>query len=178
MERRFHWQSSSFSDRLGIASIRATPGRKTWECQRIPRPREGTASKWRANANACAYPHHAGRNGQGEPSTRAPIDRAANRNGWKNFTWPIHRFPSNAGSWKDRRLTKSCAKPVKANCDLIVMGTHGRSGLSRLLMGSVAEGAIRKAPCPVLTVKIPLQRGQQEAWNKAPILNKVRSPPT
>jgi nucleotide-binding universal stress UspA family protein len=37
--------------------------------------------------------------------------------------------------------------------DLIVMGTHGRGGLMRLLMGSVAEGVMRKAPCPVLTLK-------------------------
>lgn len=40
-------------------------------------------------------------------------------------------------------------------CDLIVMGTHGRSGLGRLLMGSVAEVVVRKASCPVLTVKAP-----------------------
>ncbi len=39
--------------------------------------------------------------------------------------------------------------------DLIVMGTHGRSGLSRLLMGSVAEAVVREASCPVLTVKLP-----------------------
>ena len=39
--------------------------------------------------------------------------------------------------------------------DLIVMGTHGRTGLTRLLMGSVAEAVLRKAPCPVLTVKAP-----------------------
>ena len=38
-------------------------------------------------------------------------------------------------------------------CDLIVMGTHGRTGLPRLLMGSVAEQVVRRAPCPVLTVK-------------------------
>jgi nucleotide-binding universal stress UspA family protein len=43
-------------------------------------------------------------------------------------------------------------------CDLIVMGTHGRTGLCRLLMGSVAEEVLRKAPCPVLTVKSPPQR--------------------
>lgn len=38
-------------------------------------------------------------------------------------------------------------------CDLIVMGTHGRSGFGHLLMGSVAENVMRKAPCPVLTVR-------------------------
>jgi nucleotide-binding universal stress UspA family protein len=41
-------------------------------------------------------------------------------------------------------------------CDLIVMGTHGRTGLGRLLMGSVAELVVRRAPCPVLTLKTPL----------------------
>jgi nucleotide-binding universal stress UspA family protein len=38
--------------------------------------------------------------------------------------------------------------------DLIVMGTHGRSGLERLLMGSVAEKVMREAPCSVLVVKL------------------------
>jgi universal stress protein A len=37
--------------------------------------------------------------------------------------------------------------------DLIVMGTHGRSGLSHLLMGSVSEKVVRTAPCPVMTVR-------------------------
>jgi nucleotide-binding universal stress UspA family protein len=40
-------------------------------------------------------------------------------------------------------------------CDLIVMGTHGRTGLGRLLMGSVAEQVVRCASCPVLTVRNP-----------------------
>jgi len=40
--------------------------------------------------------------------------------------------------------------------DLIVMGTHGRTGLGRLVMGSVAEEVVRKAPCPVLTLKAPM----------------------
>ena len=39
--------------------------------------------------------------------------------------------------------------------DLIVLGTHGRTGLRRLLMGSVAEQVVRKARCPVLTVTAP-----------------------
>ncbi|HEX7837412.1 MAG TPA: universal stress protein [Kofleriaceae bacterium] len=37
--------------------------------------------------------------------------------------------------------------------DLVVMGTHGRTGLSRILLGSVAEQVVRHAPCPVLTVR-------------------------
>lgn len=44
----------------------------------------------------------------------------------------------------------------EAKADLIVMGTHGRGGLGRLLMGSVAEGVMRKATCPVVTVKAPI----------------------
>jgi nucleotide-binding universal stress UspA family protein len=38
-------------------------------------------------------------------------------------------------------------------CDLIVMGTHGRRGISHALSGSVAEAVLRKARCPVLTVR-------------------------
>jgi nucleotide-binding universal stress UspA family protein len=47
------------------------------------------------------------------------------------------------------------AEAERENCDLIVMGTHGRTGLTRLLMGSVAEGVVRRAKCPVLTYKVP-----------------------
>jgi nucleotide-binding universal stress UspA family protein len=46
------------------------------------------------------------------------------------------------------------AKEERAN--VILMGTHGRTGLGRLLMGSVAEEVVRQAPCPVVTVKIPV----------------------
>lgn len=42
-----------------------------------------------------------------------------------------------------------------AGMDLIVMGTHGRTGLARLLMGSVAEKVMRDAPCSVMVVKLP-----------------------
>jgi nucleotide-binding universal stress UspA family protein len=41
----------------------------------------------------------------------------------------------------------------ETGCELIVMGTHGRTGLNRLLMGSVAEQVVRRAPCPVLTLR-------------------------
>jgi quercetin dioxygenase-like cupin family protein len=50
---------------------------------------------------------------------------------------------------------------------LIVMGTHGRTGLGRLLTGSVAEGVLRKAGCPVLVVRSPLP-GTPEAETETP----------
>jgi nucleotide-binding universal stress UspA family protein len=45
------------------------------------------------------------------------------------------------------------------HCDLIVMGTHGHRGLERLLLGSVAEQVIRRAPCAVLTARCPTRAG-------------------
>lgn len=39
--------------------------------------------------------------------------------------------------------------------DLIVLGTHGRGALAHVLMGNIAEKVVRKAPCPVLTVRHP-----------------------
>jgi len=39
------------------------------------------------------------------------------------------------------------------HADLIVIGTHGRRGLTRVLLGSVAEDVLRRAPCPVLAVR-------------------------
>ena len=39
--------------------------------------------------------------------------------------------------------------------DIIVIGTHGRTGLSHIMMGSVAEKVVRKPSCPVLTVRMP-----------------------
>ena len=41
--------------------------------------------------------------------------------------------------------------------ELIIMGTHGRTWLARLLMGSVAEDVARRAPCPVMFIKMPAE---------------------
>jgi nucleotide-binding universal stress UspA family protein len=46
---------------------------------------------------------------------------------------------------------------AKNNIDLVVMGTHGRRGLGKVLIGSVAESVLRNAPCPVLTVNAHVQ---------------------
>src|SRR5258708_127188 len=57
--------------------------------------------------------------------------------------------------------TLRVAQEVRA--DLIAMGTHGRTGILRLLMGSVAEQVLRKATCPVLTVRTPFPETVPEA---------------
>lgn len=46
--------------------------------------------------------------------------------------------------------------------DLIVVGTHGRGGLGRLVLGSVAEQILRRASCPVVTIKPPSVREQAD----------------
>lgn len=46
-----------------------------------------------------------------------------------------------------------CAAAAEGDYDLIVMGTHGRAGVRRMLIGSNAERVVREAPCPVLTVR-------------------------
>lgn len=45
------------------------------------------------------------------------------------------------------------AAAAAVHADLIVIGTHGRRGVSRLVLGSVAEDVMRRAPCPVLAVR-------------------------
>jgi nucleotide-binding universal stress UspA family protein len=50
----------------------------------------------------------------------------------------------------------------KLKVDLIVMATHGRTGLSHLLMGSVAEKIVRAARCPVLTVRAYRKKGSRK----------------
>ncbi len=56
----------------------------------------------------------------------------------------------------------------KEKSDLICLGTHGREGVERLVLGSVAEKVLRKAPCPVLTISEP---GEEEAIRPAVFKN-------
>ena len=46
-----------------------------------------------------------------------------------------------------------CRIAAEEGADMIVMGTHGRTGVMRLLMGSIAESVLRHAPCPVLVYR-------------------------
>lgn len=53
-------------------------------------------------------------------------------------------------------VAKSIVKvAVEKKVDLIVMGSHGRTGLRRLVLGSIAEEVLRHAPCPVMTLTAP-----------------------
>lgn len=65
-----------------------------------------------------------------------------------------------AVSYEHRLITGDPATAIvreaeAENVDFVVMSTHGRTGFGRLLMGSVAEAVVRRAKCPVLTVKQP-----------------------
>jgi len=62
------------------------------------------------------------------------------------------------GSWEVEVVAGHPADAIvraaqERGADLIVMGTHGRTGLQHVLLGSVAEKVVRLAPCPVLTVR-------------------------
>lgn len=62
------------------------------------------------------------------------------------------------GTWEVEVAAGGAADTIvrfarERHVDLIVMGTHGRAGLQRMLLGSVAERVLRLAPCPVLTVR-------------------------
>lgn len=59
--------------------------------------------------------------------------------------------------------SETVAYAEEAGCDLIVVGTHGRGGLSRLLLGSVAERIVRTSPIPVLTARADETREHEGA---------------
>ncbi|MFY9251998.1 MAG: universal stress protein [Fuerstiella sp.] len=69
---------------------------------------------------------------------------------WADYAFPVNRIIVDGFPFVE------IIKHAKAsNADMIVMGTHGRGAFTHMLMGSVAEKVVRKAPCPVLTVRHP-----------------------
>ncbi|MBL8858323.1 MAG: universal stress protein [Planctomycetes bacterium] len=48
-----------------------------------------------------------------------------------------------------------CAAVTELKADIVVMASHGRSGLARILLGSIAEGVMRQCPVPTLVVRVP-----------------------
>ncbi len=64
-----------------------------------------------------------------------------------------------------RRVADLITKQAKKwRADVIVLGTHGRRGLSRVVMGSDAEMVVRETPLPVLLVRSPVRRGKRGAY--------------
>lgn len=106
------------------------------------------------------------------PASRPEVEGTRGRSPWpqehRSSLWEkLGRLQSHyPGVRMERRLIEgSVAEEIlriaeEYRCDLIVMGTHGRTGLDRMLMGSVAEEVLRRARCPVLAVKDP------SAWQR------------
>ncbi len=88
-----------------------------------------------------------------------PGDGGGDRNYWREQLEQIRpvdaRIPVHHVFVEGDPATEIVRHATEAGMDLIVMGTHGRTGLERLLMGSVAEKVMREAPCSVLVVKLP-----------------------
>ena len=59
---------------------------------------------------------------------------------------------------KGKPFAEIISYSLRTKIDMIVMGTHGRSALAAAMMGSTAEKVLRKAPCPVFTVRMPGHR--------------------
>src|SRR5262249_38617046 len=87
-----------------------------------------------------------------------PAYRDGNREYWRNQLEQIRpvdaRIPVHHILLEGDPAAQIVRYAEGAAMDLIVMGTHGRTGLERLLMGSVAEKVMRDAPCSVLVVKL------------------------
>ncbi len=87
----------------------------------------------------------------------APLaDGGYKDNAWKilrQLQWPDATVPVELRVEQGDPVKEILRLAKELPSDLIVVGTYGRTGFYRLLMGSVAEQVLRKAPCPVVTVK-------------------------
>jgi len=100
--------------------------------------------------------------GMGSAAVPPPIDMTEVHEGalrsLRDVVDGIREFPGKVephvveGSGIADRI-RECAE--KLDADLVVMGTHGRTGLAHVFLGSVAERTLRSAPCPVLTLRSP-----------------------
>ena len=92
-------------------------------------------------------------------TAKAQGEAGEDRDYWRNQLEQIRpvdpRIPVHHVFLEGDPATEIVRYAFEAGIDLIVMGTHGRTGLERLLMGSVAEKVMREAKCSVLVVKLP-----------------------
>lgn len=81
-----------------------------------------------------------------EKTVKAELERLAGAHladASVSHAWMQHKSPAEA----------ICERAKESGADLIVISTHGRTGLAHMLIGSVAERVVRHAPCPVLTLR-------------------------
>lgn len=69
--------------------------------------------------------------------------------------WEDYAFPVTKIVVEGHPFVEIIKHAKQSNADMIIMGTHGRGAVAHMLLGSVAEKVVRKAPCPVLTVRHP-----------------------
>ena len=81
---------------------------------------------------------------------RAALERVGQHLDGPDLKYPVETRLSR-GDAADQVLRTA----AEIRADLIVMGTHGRTGLGRLLLGNVAESVLPEADCPVMVVKTP-----------------------
>ena len=135
--------------------------------QQALRYAEELASKSNAElviAHAFSRPATWDAKGQTEPSDHSLRDRIHAVSCNVPFTHVMHAGPPGP---------VICWLAQENECDLIVMGTHGRTGLKHLLLGSTAEYVLQHARCPVLTVR---QRPNNEPRLTEPIVMPLPGP--
>jgi nucleotide-binding universal stress UspA family protein len=94
---------------------------------------------------------------QGKPQALAALQRARSEEQMRRFVTDV---PGAKGVEIHPRIEEGHSSEVLVRIandelfDLVVIGTHGRTGLKRLVVGSVAEKVIREAACPVMTVRV------------------------
>ena len=81
-------------------------------------------------------------------AARTALERVVREGDWAGV--PIH--PEVAEGRPSEEIVRFARERT---VDLIVMGCHGHTGLAHVLLGSVADKVVRRAPCPVLTVRHP-----------------------
>jgi universal stress protein A len=92
------------------------------------------------------------------PSTYEEMERSMRAHGQKELDKLVAKAKAAGARVRGLLLEGTAADAIartarSTHTNVIVMGTHGRSGLARLFMGSVAERVVGTAPCPVLTVR-------------------------
>ena len=91
----------------------------------------------------------------GVTASQALLDEAAN--GLRQDGLAVETVLLESGA---ERVSEQIAKQAEASaCDLVILGTHGRRGVDRLLLGSDAEQIARIAPVPVMLVREPHRKG-------------------